>query len=197
MPIEVELGVPLRNPNSQSDYSQTLRKAIQHSNQIARRNLEIDRTRQASQYNSKSQRDWEPFEIGQTVWLWRPKHWKFGKRWTGPYKVSSRDGVNYKLISSRGKALVAHNNWGICIGYLHWVFMGEAGEKTGPGGLPPKKSLKTTPFRTSENAPILKNKYFPAVENNPIITGTLVLLTIKHFIITTLDTLITTHTVMS
>ena len=30
MPIEVELGVPLRNPNSQSDYSQSLRKALLH-----------------------------------------------------------------------------------------------------------------------------------------------------------------------
>ena len=32
------------------------------------------------------------------------------KRWTGPYRVSSRDGVNYKLISCRGKTLVAHHN---------------------------------------------------------------------------------------
>ena len=57
MPIDVELGVPLCNPNSQSDYSQSLQKAIQHSNQITRRNLEIARTRQASQFNSKSQID--------------------------------------------------------------------------------------------------------------------------------------------
>ena len=49
MPIEVELGVPLRNPNSQSDYSQSLRKALLHSNELAQRDLNIARSRQASQ----------------------------------------------------------------------------------------------------------------------------------------------------
>ena len=39
MPIEVELGVPLQNPSSQSDYSQSLRKAIQLANQVAQKNL--------------------------------------------------------------------------------------------------------------------------------------------------------------
>eukprot|EP00794_Sanderia_malayensis_P018510 gene18510-biopygen15597 len=36
MPIEVELGMPLRNPSSQSDYSQSLRKAIQIANQLTK-----------------------------------------------------------------------------------------------------------------------------------------------------------------
>ena len=110
MPIEVELGVPLRNPNSQSDYSQSLRKALLHSNELAQRNLNIARSRQASQYNNKSKKDWEPFETGQAVWLWRPKHWKFGKKWTGPYKIVSREGVNYRVVSTRGKTLIAHHN---------------------------------------------------------------------------------------
>ena len=110
MPIEVELGVPLRNPNSQSDYSQSLRKALLHSNELAQRNLNIARSRQASQYNNKSKKDWEPFETGQDVWLWRPKHWKFGKKWTGPYKIVSREGVNYRVVSTRGKTLIAHHN---------------------------------------------------------------------------------------
>ncbi len=110
MPIEVELGVPLHNPNSQSDYAQSVRKAIHHSNQLAQRHLQVARSRQATQYNNRSKRDWQPFEQGQTVWLWRPKHWKFGKRWTGPYTVSSREGVNYKLTSLWGKSLIAHHN---------------------------------------------------------------------------------------
>eukprot|EP00794_Sanderia_malayensis_P016602 gene16602-biopygen14025 len=110
MPIEVELGVPLRNPTSQSNYSQSLRKALSHSNQLAQRNLVNARAKQASQYDNKSKRNWQPFESGQTVWLWRPKHWKFGKRWTGPYRIQSRDGVNYRLTSSMGKSLVAHHN---------------------------------------------------------------------------------------
>eukprot|EP00794_Sanderia_malayensis_P016451 gene16451-biopygen12126 len=110
MPIEVELGVPLRNPTSQSNYSQSLRKALSHSNQLAQRNLVHARAKQASQYDNKSKRNWQLFESGQTVWLWRPKHWKFGKRWTGPYRIQSRDGVNYRLTSSMGKSLVAHHN---------------------------------------------------------------------------------------
>ena len=110
MPIEVELGVPLRKPTSQSDYSQSVRKALVHSNQLAQRNLATARSRQALHYDNRSKRDWTPYEPGQTVWLWRPKHWKFGKRWTGPYKVLARNGVNYRLISSVGKTLVAHHN---------------------------------------------------------------------------------------
>ena len=105
MPIEVELGVPLRNPSSQSDYGQSMRKALRYSNQLAQRNLDLGRPRQASNYNNKSKRDWEPFEPGQTVCLWRPKHWKFGRKWTGPYKILSRNGVNYKLESTLGRTL--------------------------------------------------------------------------------------------
>ena len=110
MPIEVELGVPLRNPSSQSDYSQSLRKALSYSNQLAQRNLALARSKQASNYSNKSKKDWKPFETGQTVWLWRPKHWEFGRKWTGPYKILSRDGVNYKLGSSTSRTLIAHHN---------------------------------------------------------------------------------------
>ncbi len=109
MPVEVELGIPLQDPVCQSEYSQSLRKAIQSANQIAQGNLEASRARQATNYD-KGYRDWEPFEAGQTVWLRRPKHGKFGKRWIGPYIISSREGVNYTLRSEMGKTLVAHHN---------------------------------------------------------------------------------------
>ena len=110
MPIEVELGVPLRKPTSQSDYSQSVRKALVYSNQLAQCNLATARSRQALHYDNRSKRDWAPYEPGQTVWLWRPKHWKFGKRWTGLYKVLVRNGVSYRLISSVGKKLIVHHN---------------------------------------------------------------------------------------
>jgi len=64
MPIEVELSGPLRNPSSQSDYSHSLRKAIQHANHLAQRNLELARTRQSTNYNDKNQKVWKPFEPG-------------------------------------------------------------------------------------------------------------------------------------
>ena len=107
-PIEVELGVPLRNPNSQSDYSQSLQKALLHSNELAQHNLNIARSRQASQYSNKSTKDWGPLECGETVW--RPNHWKFGKKWTGLYKIVSWEGVNCRVVSTRGKTLIAHHN---------------------------------------------------------------------------------------
>ena len=44
------------------------------------------------------------------VWLWRPKKFKFGRRWIGPYEVCSRRGVHYSLRSEHGKFLVAHHN---------------------------------------------------------------------------------------
>ena len=109
MPIEVELGVPLQNPSSQSDYAQSLRKAIQLSNQLAQRKLVDSRDRQSNQYN-KSHQNWNPFEIGQAVWLLLPKKWKFGKKWVGPYRVCSQNGVNYQLSSKTGNRLVAHHN---------------------------------------------------------------------------------------
>eukprot|EP00794_Sanderia_malayensis_P021278 gene21278-biopygen16313 len=109
MPIEVELGVPLRNPSSQSDYSQSLRKAIQIANQAARKSLVAARNRQSTEYN-KSHLDWKPLQPGQAVWLARPKKWKFGKKWIGPYTICSNNGVNYVLRSNIGKTFVAHHN---------------------------------------------------------------------------------------
>ena len=110
MPIEVEVGVPLHNPSSQSEYSQLIRKASQKANDIARNKLGIVRDKQAKRYDSKNTRMWKPFEVGQTVWLWRPKHWKFGSRWVGPYKIAGRQGVKYTLKLREGKTLVAHHN---------------------------------------------------------------------------------------
>ena len=109
MPIEVELGVPLYNPLNHSEYSQSLRKAIQNANALARQQLEKARKQQSTCYD-KGHKSWTPLENGQTVWLWRPKHWKFGRRWTGPYKIIFRQGVNYTIQSNGGKSLVVHHN---------------------------------------------------------------------------------------
>jgi len=56
MPIEVELGIPVRSPSSQSEYSRSLRKAIHHVNDIARRHFESARKQQCRQYDSKNSR---------------------------------------------------------------------------------------------------------------------------------------------
>ena len=115
MPIEVELGIPVRSPSSQSYYSRSLRKAIHHVHDIARRHLESTRKQQCRQYDSKKSRKWEPFEHGQMVWLWRPRKGKFATRWGGPYQILFREGVNYTILSNEGKRLVTqHNQLKVC-----------------------------------------------------------------------------------
>ena len=85
-------------------------RAKRHSaNQTAQKNLLAARQKQASPY-AQGHRAWKPFAAGQTVWLSRPKKWKFGKKWIGPYKISGQNGVNYVLRSNTGKSLVAHHD---------------------------------------------------------------------------------------
>ena len=101
MPNEIELLLPLQNPSSQSDYSQSLRMAIQLANQVAQGNIVAARERQSKQYD-QGHPSWKAFEAGQTVWLAWPKKWKFGKKWSGSYKICSR---------SRGNLCTAAQNW--------------------------------------------------------------------------------------
>ena len=57
---------------------------------------------QSKQYD-QGHPSWKPFEAGQTVWLARPKKWKFGKKWIGPYKICSQNGVNLWEPEKMGK----------------------------------------------------------------------------------------------
>lgn len=107
-PLEIDLGVPLKNPRSQSEYSESIRKHLASINESAQKNLVQARQTQKCQGLSPS--NWTPLPVGQTVWLRRPKAWKFGMRWIGPYKVIACQGVNYKLQSREGKQLVVHHN---------------------------------------------------------------------------------------
>ena len=109
MPIEVDLDVPLRNPSSQSDYTKSVRNVVKEVTSLARTNLETARKKQASSYD-KNRGTWTPFQPGSSVWMRRPKKWKFGRKWVGPYVVLSRSGVNYKLRSKMGKTLVSHHD---------------------------------------------------------------------------------------
>ena len=109
MPIEVDLGVPLRNPRSQSEYVQAVRKSILDSHSIANDNQLTAKTRQERAYD-QGKRPWTPLEPGSMVWLRRPKKWKFGNKWVGPYTVLSKIGVNYKIKSDNGKDMVVHHN---------------------------------------------------------------------------------------
>ena len=59
----------------------------------------------------------QPYAIGQYVWLRRPKAWKFGPKWLGPWLVLARLGVNYRIKSDEGQVLVVHH------GHLKPYFM--------------------------------------------------------------------------
>lgn len=109
LPLELELGLPLANPMTQTEYAHTVRNVLKDVHTIARQHLAIAQTRQTKQYNGRNSR-WKAFEPGQAVWLKRPKDWKFGRRWIGPFVVLNRTGVNYKLQSELGKVKVAHHN---------------------------------------------------------------------------------------
>ena len=94
---------------TQSEYVSDTRKALQDIREIARAHLHQARLHQAAHYNQRTP-EWKPFEVGQTVWLKRPKHWKFGGKWVGPYEIISRTGVNYKIRAETGKEKVVHHN---------------------------------------------------------------------------------------
>jgi hypothetical protein len=42
--------------------------------------------------------------------LSRPKGWKLGSKWVGPYRILKRLGVSYKLIYSGGVEKVVHHD---------------------------------------------------------------------------------------
>ena len=50
------------------------------------------------------------FAPGEAVCLRRPKGWKLGAKWTGPFEVVCRVGVDYKIKSSKGKITVVHHD---------------------------------------------------------------------------------------
>ena len=109
MPFEIELGIPLSNPSQHTDYTRSTCRKLQAIHTIACANLENSRKRQDKR-NAAQHPCWKPFPQGQAVWLKRPKKWKFGPKWVGPYTVLERLGVNYKLKSQDGKISIVHHD---------------------------------------------------------------------------------------
>ena len=109
MPIELECGIPLTNPSKHSEYTRSFRSKIRSIREIAKANIEKARNRQRRQNDERS-KTWRPFTVGQAVWLKKPKTWKFGPKWIGPYEIKQRMGVNYKIRSKVGKVSVVHHD---------------------------------------------------------------------------------------
>ena len=108
-PIEIDLDMPFRNPCSQSEYSQLVRRSLKSLKQSAQQNLIASRSQQ-KKYHDQHLKVWEPFPVDSSVWLRRPKAWKFGRRWNGPFRVICRKGVTYTIRSAEGRDRVVHHN---------------------------------------------------------------------------------------
>ena len=111
-PLELDKGLPLKNPCSQHEYSALIRRNLQSVADVARENLARSRHKysQPGCVENVKNSNWTPLLPGQSVWLRRPKVWKFWGRWIGPYQIVSLQGVNYKLRSKAGKDIVVHRN---------------------------------------------------------------------------------------
>ena len=101
LPLELELGLPLKDPSTQSEYTQSLRKVFQEVREVARQNLEKARKKQRKNNEERIQ-TWRPFAPGETVYLRRPKGWKLGAKWIGPFEIVCRMGVQatFDLIAT-------------------------------------------------------------------------------------------------
>lgn len=109
LPLELELGLPLKDPSTQSEYTRSLRKIFKEGREVARQNLEKARKKQRK-CNEERVQTWRPFTPGETVYLRRPKGWKLGAKWIGPFEVVYRVGVDYKIKSTKGKITVVHHD---------------------------------------------------------------------------------------
>ena len=107
-PIEVDLGLPLKHPVSTTEYSESVRKYLRSVQEVAPKHLEQSSLKQKA--TGPSSAKWQPLAVGQSVWVRRPKKWKFGRRWVGPYRTQGKAGVNYVLRSKEGKDMVVHHN---------------------------------------------------------------------------------------
>ena len=66
MPLELELGLPLSNPATVSEYVQSVRGALQDIRQIAKDNLTQARAKQRQHWeNKQSGRRWKSFRSEQ------------------------------------------------------------------------------------------------------------------------------------
>lgn len=110
LPLELELGLPLTNPQTHTEYTRTARVILQHAKEIAQDHLSEVRSKQHNHSHTTQTAHWQPYVISQKVWLKRPKKWKFGPNWLGPYTVLSRLGVNYRIRSEAGRTLVVHHD---------------------------------------------------------------------------------------
>ena len=138
LPIELDLGITLSNPSTQSGYLHSIKSVFRDIREIAKENLAKEAEKRARL--DQGTNTWQPFNEGQAVMLKRPKVWKFGTKWRGPYEITKRLGVNYKIRHKGGKEIVVHHN-NLKISYIRF----NQGELVCP-------TVETGEFQEVENA---------------------------------------------
>ena len=93
--------MPLTNPSTQSEYVVSVRSAFHDIRRIAEEHLSKASEKQARL--NQSTNTWRPFDSGETVMLKKPKGWKLGNKWVGPYTILKRFGVDYIIVSREGR----------------------------------------------------------------------------------------------
>ena len=78
MPLELELGIPVSNPATHSEYVRSLREVLKDIRNIANTHLSKARDNQTREKETRAK--WKPFLPGQVVWLQRPNTWKLGRK---------------------------------------------------------------------------------------------------------------------
>ena len=76
-PVEVDLGILIKHPGSQTEYSAAIRRHLHSMQKIDQDHLAKCSSKQKTMGNSST--TWQPLSVGQSVWLRSPKPWKFGK----------------------------------------------------------------------------------------------------------------------
>ena len=87
MPVELELGVELRNPSSQTEYAETLRSVLCDARQIVKSRLEQVK---ADVHRHPENPKWKPYDAGQVFWVKHPTM----VRKNEPYHVVSTLGIH-------------------------------------------------------------------------------------------------------
>ena len=102
-PLELELGFPLKEPRTQSEYSQSVRKIFKEVREIVKVNLEEDRNKENKTRNKTKFGVPLPQE---RQFVCTQKGWKSRAKCVWPFEVVSILGVDYKIRSCKGTTMV-------------------------------------------------------------------------------------------
>ena len=110
LPIDLMIGAPPDTPVCPVQYVEWVREASEHAFEFVQRSLRASAERQKRLYDQKG--GLPSFEVGDSVWRYNHpgSKLKFGKKWEGPYLVTSRVNTLCYCIqkSKNSRSIVVH-----------------------------------------------------------------------------------------